>query len=32
MMDAINLIWIMPLCFIGGFMLAALLCANGRDD
>ncbi len=28
MINAINLLWIIPAAFIGGFILCAFLCAN----
>ena len=32
MMNARNLIWIIPLCIFAGMILAGLLSANGRHD
>lgn len=32
MMSALHLLWIIPLAGSLGFLMAALLAANGRDD
>ena len=31
-MSILGVIVVGVLCFVGGFLLAALMCANGRDD
>lgn len=31
MMNMLNLVWIIPLAAVIGFMVCALLSANGRD-
>lgn len=32
MISAWNLVWIVPLCFVLGFVLAALFRVGGKDD
>lgn len=32
MINALHLIWIIPCCMIAGFVLCALLSANGSDE
>lgn len=31
MMSALHLLWIVPVCVLGGFMWAALVMANGAE-